>query len=133
MIAKKYSDFKGHIPNRIIEAMFLDVASIDQKEMFLKQVEVGFGPATAFASKAVVDWWDFFLDESESEKQGYNLPKIKNTLLERMFNTVASRPEVEKFNQLVATDEGLATSYVSRIVYGWWKWYLLERGELGDE
>ena len=131
MIAKKYSDFKGHIPNRIIEAMFLDVATKDQRETFLKQVEVGFGPATAYVSKVILDWWEFFTENPITTN--FSEAKIKNTTLERMFMDIASTEETKKFIELTLLNQGLATSYVSRIVYGWWKWFLLERGELENE
>jgi hypothetical protein len=67
----------------------------------------------------------------KNEIKQFNIP---NTLIETMFRDVCSGSELDIFLREVAKgNTHIATSYASRIVYGWWKWYLFEKDKLEEK
>ena len=110
----------NYIPNKTIQTMFFEVASGRQVADFLRQLnyespyKFNKAIATAYASKLVAEFWMYELPKKEKYL-------TRNTLIERMFETIASSLEKDTFETLATQEEGLATSYASRKVYEYWK------------
>lgn len=110
----------NYIPNKTIETMFFEVANGRQVADFIRQLnyespyKFNKAIATAYASKLVAEFWMFELPKKDKYL-------TRNTLVERMFNTIASTSEKSTFETLATKGEGLATSYASRLVYEYWK------------
>lgn len=108
------------MPNKTIETMFFEVASGRQVADFLRQLnyestyKYDKAIATAYASKLIAKFW-----VKELPKKSKYL--TRNTLIERMFESIATSLEKNTFETLATQKEGLATSYASRKVYEYWK------------
>lgn len=62
---------QAHIPNKILEKMFMDVADKREKEIFLEYVDTDWTSlATAYASRVVLGWWNWLLFEKDGTEEG---------------------------------------------------------------